>query len=629
MAVLVSEAAQGHSDLNGDGDTDDFVLFVCDASAHRVTNTGLAGGLSSFAMSGPLVAIRVPERFQGGTDLNGDGDVDDLVMHVYDTRTGVARNLGLAATGFDIVMVGERVVFPADESSQGVDFNGDGDTLDADTFVYDAATGTLTHFGFDTELFPRATADLVVVAVNESRSGNADLNGDGDMLDDVLFALRLATGEVINVGYAVYESSFRANGPIVAFAVSESGQGGVDLNGDGDVGDVVLHVFDATTGTVTNAALDCGGADFAFGDHSFAWTVCERWQGNADLNGDGDVSDNVVHVFDTVMGTITNLGVANSQFGLAASGDWLAFAVNEGEQGGADLNSDGDAIDGVIFIYDHLTGLATNLGIALRSRELLASFGISGSLVAFRVSETGQGNHDLNGDGDTGDRVAHVYDAASGTLTNLRVAGLHEPLMGAGVLAFEVSEVRQGMHDLNRNGRADDPSVLFVATQTHDAPCSAGTVNSSAGPPTAVLRVNGMQDSAVSSPGSPIQVSFSTSPAGPASARYALWAWRGGYRLNIGLIIGSDHLGCMVNPSPLQPGLFPQPAWCMSGGLPLGRTCGDARRLASPQRAPWVITVAHGIPVSGVFSLQGIVQDNGSTTALNFSVTNAVQLIIQ
>src|SRR5438067_148885 len=92
VILLVSEAAQGGVDLNGDGDADDLVLHVFSAPG-VLTNVGLAA--STPLVGGQLVAFVVPEASQGHTDLNGDGDSNDFVVHVFDARSGTARSLGL------------------------------------------------------------------------------------------------------------------------------------------------------------------------------------------------------------------------------------------------------------------------------------------------------------------------------------------------------------------------------------------------------------------------------------------------------------------------------------------------------------------------------------------------------
>ena len=88
------EGAQGETDLNGDGDTFDDVLFVYDAAKNRVIETGLAAvhgigrDVSSFlfvvppAVLGDTVVFLVHEPAQGLTDLNGDGDTFDAVFFI-------------------------------------------------------------------------------------------------------------------------------------------------------------------------------------------------------------------------------------------------------------------------------------------------------------------------------------------------------------------------------------------------------------------------------------------------------------------------------------------------------------------------------------------------------------------
>ncbi|MGH9391804.1 MAG: hypothetical protein ACRD1Z_19555, partial [Vicinamibacteria bacterium] len=97
VAMRTSEARSGGTDLNGDGDATDFVLQVFDWSTGLVRNTGLEAS-GGFRMAGRYIAFTVLESRQGGTDLNGDGDTADLVQHIYDAETGVATNLGLAAS---------------------------------------------------------------------------------------------------------------------------------------------------------------------------------------------------------------------------------------------------------------------------------------------------------------------------------------------------------------------------------------------------------------------------------------------------------------------------------------------------------------------------------------------------
>src|SRR6185503_17361808 len=89
----VHEYSQGLSDLNGDGDTSDVVGFVVDAGSGAVINSHLAlsPNYSPYyvrVMHGPTRAVIVAfEPSQAGApnaDLNGDGDVLDVVPVVFD-----------------------------------------------------------------------------------------------------------------------------------------------------------------------------------------------------------------------------------------------------------------------------------------------------------------------------------------------------------------------------------------------------------------------------------------------------------------------------------------------------------------------------------------------------------------
>jgi hypothetical protein len=72
------ESDQG-GDLNGDGDAEDFVLALYRLASGAVTPLGLAtDGVAWLGEHG--AAMLVPEWSQG-RDLNGDGDLDDRVLH--------------------------------------------------------------------------------------------------------------------------------------------------------------------------------------------------------------------------------------------------------------------------------------------------------------------------------------------------------------------------------------------------------------------------------------------------------------------------------------------------------------------------------------------------------------------
>jgi len=103
-------------------------------------------------------------------------------------------------------------------------------------------------------------------------------------------------------------------------------------------------------------------------------------------------------------GTTTNVGLDISSGIFTIDGNLIAFGVSEFNQGSTDLNGDGDANDGVLHVFNARTGTTTNVGL-----DLCCGIGIDGNLIAFGVSEFNQGNTDFNGDGDANDGVLHVF----------------------------------------------------------------------------------------------------------------------------------------------------------------------------------------------------------------------------
>jgi len=134
VAFLVSESGEGE-DLNGDGDTNDTVLHVFDAKKGTTTNVGLAA-LGTPQIDKERVAFTVSESAQG-TDLNGDGDTNDVVPHVFDAKKGTTINVGLVSPLGTVGIDKERVVFLVSESGEGTDLNDDGDTNDNVLHVLD------------------------------------------------------------------------------------------------------------------------------------------------------------------------------------------------------------------------------------------------------------------------------------------------------------------------------------------------------------------------------------------------------------------------------------------------------------------------------------------------------------
>ena len=228
-AIVVSETAFG-GDLNGDGDTLDSVVHVSRAADGVTVNLGLAAsrtcqgiffcGPFQPVVGGTTVALVVGEGAQGETDLNGDGDTFDDVLFVYEAARNRLSETGLAAVlgiGRDLslfrfvvppVVLEDTVVFLVQEAAQGLtDLNGDGDTFDAVLFVLKppsqkalnlrlAAATVFGPFGSRNPLFaPTLDGHTLTVLVGEDDQGEVDLNGNGIIGEHVPFAIHVRSGK--------------------------------------------------------------------------------------------------------------------------------------------------------------------------------------------------------------------------------------------------------------------------------------------------------------------------------------------------------------------------------------------------------------------------------------------------
>ena len=373
-------------------------------------------------------------------------------FHVYDVSTGMTTNLKLGSGGYPGPQIAENLLLIAVNEGT-TDLNDDEDTNDEVVHVYDASTGITTNLKLAGRNL-KVAGNLVVIPVEEKAQG-MDLNDDGDRrFENVVHVYDASTGMVTNLKLAGFASEVAGN--LVFIHVNEREQK-IDLNDDGDRHDSVLHVYDAGSGVTTNLKL--AGPVRELAGNLFLIHVNEA----TDLNDDGDKEDSVLHVYDASMGVMTNLKLAANFYDVAVTGNLVFISVSETSQGNTDLNDDGDAddnasvVDGVVHVYDASTGVTTNLKLAGRFSDVV------GNLVFISVDEEAQGNTDLNEDGDADDDrglggILHVYNDDTGLTTNLRLAGGISDVVGNLVL-INVDESRQGNIDLNEDGDAADEVI--------------------------------------------------------------------------------------------------------------------------------------------------------------------------
>lgn len=246
--------------------------------------------------------------------------------------------------------------------------------------------------------------DLLVYLASEGFSGPAgtDFNGDADTIDQVAFAVNLATRVETNLGVAAQAAIVL--GTHVYLTVDESADG-VDWSGDTVLDDFVLLHWSAAAGTVTFVDQVPSGATLVLA----ANRIYYRSAGAALAVPE----ESALRALDVANPT-TPVPVLTESGGLIAGGSpfpvvrplrqdsgLLFCAVDENEDL-RDYNADGDTLDETVLVLLDATdplGRLHNTALALRDDDepldALAT-GPNDWLVAFLVDESAQGATNLN-----------------------------------------------------------------------------------------------------------------------------------------------------------------------------------------------------------------------------------------
>ncbi len=433
------------------------------------------------AGSGPVVVRRVNDAAAGEQGMCDQG-VNALHACSTDAECPAGQCVMYTGGALDPVLLSafEQTdtvsSFVVSEVDAGADFNGDGDAVDLVVTFKDRATGLGQALGAPDGCGIGATAEgraitlvqqppfsFPAIAVSgdylaflESEAGQkgCDENQDGDAADSVVRAFRLGQAAALTAGLGVPRvvdetpiidgRSLAISNDLLFLRSAEVG-GNIDYDGNGTIADNVLEVFDLATASMTTL---CPAEQVSTAAGRAAFLRPESSTGTADcpagsLNGDGDVSDLVVELWNGG-GVAETMGKAAVR--VALSDQWLGALVSEAGENGTDLNGDADTLDTVVALHDlsDPTPSWNTLSVAADSLDLL------GSVAVFLTPESAQGGQDLNGDGDANDRVLQVYYSATGELLDLGQAA-EEFVIGSGVVGLRTSEASQSV-DLNGDG---------------------------------------------------------------------------------------------------------------------------------------------------------------------------------
>ncbi len=325
--------------LFDDGTLDDTVLEVLDTAVPSPTpitlcpaeEVSVAAGKAAFlqpeaAGFAPSLNCTAGVEVDGKTDLNNDGDTDDLVVQRW--TGGAVESLGRAGTAVSMspTWIGALISEAGDDQQ----YNADADKTDNVVQVHPVGAGSWTN--------TEQAADVVemsgefAVFITPEADQDAVLNGDGKKDDRVLQVFNAGTATPTNTGQAAEE--FVVGEPascgmttihLVAFRTSEVAQN-QNLNatssgkptGDKDKDDGVLQVYDLVSGTLQNTGqavtpcriVECDPRQpYRVSGSKVTFLTYEPEQGeNRDLTGEGSLTDLALQVYDFCTDTTTTRG---------------------------------------------------------------------------------------------------------------------------------------------------------------------------------------------------------------------------------------------------------------------------------------------------------------------------------
>ncbi len=390
VAVMTNEWSTG-ADMNADGDLlDGFptVLFR-DGSVGEYPWAGIG-----YPLAGQLLTIAVPENSQGGVDVNGDGDLWDWILRIVDTVSG--ESISTAMDAFAMDASEDAILIAVNEPYQSQDLNGDGDQFDRVAHVIDRSNGCIQNLGHSTYRGVVIGRSMAFQALEDAQ----DINGDGDQTDIILLYFEDFNRPPTLV--ASVNAELVASDERLIFRREEDGH--VDLNGDGDMEDFVLASFELDRCELVNFGIATENPiDGAVDGRGGLFSITEVVNG-IDLNGDGDLGDRVVHYVDFESASVVNLGLAHDKGGLHFEGRWGSFWMSEEDQGDRDQNGDGDTADVLACLYDSLTGKVCVYPQGVHEPQGMT---LSSGILAYWAGEWSSGM-DFDGDGDIRDLVLFV-----------------------------------------------------------------------------------------------------------------------------------------------------------------------------------------------------------------------------
>ena len=222
-------------DLDYDGIQPEPIIASFDLNTDQITY--IAAGTNP--VSAPPYVLYLLSESNFNFDYNKDYDQKDMILAVYNSTNGVIMNTMCSVSSLSNTTDNNyRIAYSTTESEAGPnwDVNNDGDRNDIVILYYDFLDRMLYSTGA-VGLAPSISGDVIAFCVMESQLGK-DLIADGRLDDSLLMYYKISEARVMYTGEAATEVSVIGNTIVYSSPERMSGQ---DLNGDGDVTDVVVR----------------------------------------------------------------------------------------------------------------------------------------------------------------------------------------------------------------------------------------------------------------------------------------------------------------------------------------------------------------------------------------------------
>lgn len=306
----------------------------------------------------------------------------------------------------------KKGAFLAHESAYGEDFDGDGMLNDSVLHFFDFQSGQVVNTGIKTYQFKVATDGKTIVFLQHESNIGEDKTGDGDRLDVILSIFNIETREVTYTSIVPYKNigslgtleSYTVHGNIITFIQREYDLG-VDVNQNGHIWDRVICYYNITDGSLNYTPI--------ISNHAVV-------ENGIIVSRISDGSENIIVAFDTETNQLTEIYhspsfflTSNSAYPSINSGK-IVWSTSE-THAQVDFNADGNLNSSTngIMIHNLSTSVTTFTGVLGNGPVTM-----KGDIISYETYDYLIGL-DINQDGDLAgaDKVLALYNSSNAQTT--------------------------------------------------------------------------------------------------------------------------------------------------------------------------------------------------------------------